>query len=68
MNKHAYTIQEAAETLSLSPATVEGLIRRGDLETVNFGRARRITHRQLDAFLQRAEKGDQILGREQRPG
>ncbi len=56
MNKHAYTLKETAETLGLSLPTVEGLVRKGEIQTIHIGSARRVTHRQLDEFLLRAER------------
>lgn len=49
--KMAYTVEEASELLSLSRAHVYRLIDLGQIETITVGRSRRITSRQLDAFL-----------------
>lgn len=54
--KMAYTVEEASELLSLSRAHVYRLIDLGQIETVTVGRSRRITSRQLDAFLLRLEQ------------
>lgn len=53
----AYTVQEAAMLLSLSRSLVYELINAGKIETIKIGRARRITSRQLDAYIQACEQG-----------
>jgi len=53
--KMAYTVEEAAELLSLSRAHLYRLIDLGELDAVRIGRSRRITARQLDEFLLRQE-------------
>jgi len=47
----AYTVKEAAMLLSLSRSLVYELINAGKLETIKIGRARRITSRQLEAYI-----------------
>jgi excisionase family DNA binding protein len=47
----AYTVEEAGDLLSLSRAQLYRLIDCGDLETIKIGKSRRVTSRQLDAFL-----------------
>ena len=54
--KMAYTIEEASDLLSLSRAQIYRLIDRGEIETIKIGKARRVTVRQLEAFLQRLEQ------------
>ena len=49
--KLAYTIEEAAELLSLSRAQVYRLIDYGDLQSVKIGKCRRVTHAQLQAYV-----------------
>ncbi len=49
--KLAYTIEEASTLISLSRAQIYRLIDRGEIETIKIGKARRITARQLEAFL-----------------
>lgn len=56
LRKLAYTVEEAAELLSLSRAQVYRLIETETLPTVTVGRARRITYAQLDAFVLRLEQ------------
>lgn len=51
----AYTVKEAATLLSLSRSLVYELINAGKLETIKIGRARRITSRQLEAYIQWCE-------------
>lgn len=53
--KLAYTVEEAADLLSLSRAHLYRLIDTCELGSVTIGRSRRITHSQLDAFLARLE-------------
>lgn len=50
-----YTIEEAAELLSLSRAQIYRLIDTMELESVTVGRSRRITAQQLDAFVRSLE-------------
>lgn len=49
--KLAYTVEEAAELLSISRAHVYRLLDRKELESIQVGRSRRITHRQIQDFL-----------------
>ncbi len=54
--KLAYSLEEAAELLSLSRSVLYRLIQEGDLPTVLVGRSRRITYAQLDAFVRKLEQ------------
>lgn len=58
----AYTVQEAAAMLSLSRSLVYELINAGKIETIKIGRARRITSRQLEAYLQACEGMQPVRG------
>ena len=49
--KMAYTIEEASALLSLSRSQLYRLIDLREIETITVGTSRRITSRQLDAFL-----------------
>lgn len=49
----ALTVPESARALGLSVGTVRSLLRRGDLSSISFGRATRITVRALSAYLDR---------------
>lgn len=49
--KLAYTVEEAAELLSLSRAHVYRLIDVQELGSVTIGRSRRITSAQLSTFI-----------------
>ena len=49
--KLAYTVEEAAELLSLSRAHVYRLIDVQELGSVTIGRSRRITSTQLSQFI-----------------
>jgi excisionase family DNA binding protein len=51
----AYTVKETAMLLSLSRSLVYELINAGKIETIKIGRARRITSRQLEAYIQGCE-------------
>lgn len=52
----AYTVKEAAHLLSLSRSLVYELINAGKIETIRIGRARRITSRQLEAYINGCEE------------
>lgn len=54
--KLAYTVEEAAELLSLSRAHVYRLLDLGQLGSVSIGRSRRITATQLTEFLKALEQ------------
>lgn len=54
-DKLAYTVEEAAELLSLSRAHLYRLIDVGELGSVTIGRSRRITHAQLEEFIGKLE-------------
>ena len=54
--KMAYTIKEAGALLSLSRSQLYRLIDQREIETITVGTSRRITSRQLDAFLQAREQ------------
>lgn len=54
-DKLAYTIEEAAELLSLSRAHVYRLLDQGDLNSISIGRCRRITYGQLVEFIRSKE-------------
>ena len=56
--KLAYTVEEAAELLSLSRAKLYRLIDACEIGSVVIGRSRRITHSQLEEFLNRLEARD----------
>lgn len=54
--KLAYTVEEAAELLSLSRAHLYRLLELGEIGSVNIGRSRRITTGQLTDFIKRLEQ------------
>jgi excisionase family DNA binding protein len=54
--KLAYTIEEATGLLSLSRAQLYRLIDLGELCTVKIGKSRRVTSKQLDAFVRQLEQ------------
>lgn len=47
----AYTVEDAGKLLSLSRAQLYRLIDLREIETIKIGKSRRITSRQLEAFL-----------------
>lgn len=53
--KLAYTVKEASSLLSLSRAHIYRLLDRGEIASIQIGRSRRITHHQLEVFLQMKE-------------
>jgi excisionase family DNA binding protein len=54
-HKNLYTVKDICETLSLGRTHLYQLIARGEIETVKIGRARRITHEALEAFLRKLQ-------------
>ncbi|MCC7434211.1 MAG: helix-turn-helix domain-containing protein [Methanoregulaceae archaeon] len=55
LTKLAYSVEEAAELLSLSRAHVYRLLDLQELGSVTVGRSRRITASQLEDFIRRLE-------------
>ena len=55
MQKHAYSVKEAAEQMSISRATVYELMRRGKLAYVMVGRHRIIRAAAIERFLEENE-------------
>ena len=55
MPKHAYSVKEAAEQMSMSRATVYELMRRGKLAYVMVGRHRIIRAAAIERFLEENE-------------
>lgn len=49
----ALTVPETAQALGLSVGTVRSVLRRGDLSSISFGRATRITVQTLTEYLER---------------
>lgn len=56
--KLAYTVEETAELLSLSRAHIYRLLDQKELDSIQIGRSRRITRKQLQEFLESLEKSD----------
>jgi excisionase family DNA binding protein len=54
--KMAYTVEEAGRLLSLSRAQMYRLIDLKEIATISVGRSRRITARQIDAFVRAKEQ------------
>lgn len=51
----AYTVKEAAALLSVSRSLVYEWIHAGAIQSIKFGRSRRITEEQILAFLESHE-------------
>jgi len=51
LRKPLLTLQETADLLKLSEATLRGLIKAGDVRAIRIGREWRITVRDLEEFL-----------------
>ena len=56
--KLAFTVQEAAEMLSLSRAHLYRLMDLQEIGSISIGRSRRITSNQLNMFLNKLEEKD----------
>ena len=54
--KLAYTVEEAADLLSLSRAQLYRLIDLGELQSIKIGKCRRITWAQLESFVSKIEQ------------
>ena len=50
-----YTVKEAGQYLRIGRSTVYSLLRSGDLKSLRFGGARRISANQLQSFLEKTE-------------
>lgn len=50
------TVRDVAGRLALSQRTVQGYIARGELRVVRFGRAVRVTERELAVFIANRER------------
>jgi excisionase family DNA binding protein len=51
VSRLAYTINEAAESLGVSRSTMSRMVANGDVETVTFGRSRRVPRSALAALV-----------------
>jgi excisionase family DNA binding protein len=60
-NKLLYSVREAEEVVGLGRSTLFELLRRGEIESVKVGAARRIPRAALEAFVDRlrAESGSE---------
>jgi excisionase family DNA binding protein len=61
--KLAYTVEETAELLSLSRAHIYRLLDQKELNSIQIGRSRRITHSQLQEFFRSLEQNDKPFPR-----
>lgn len=50
--KLAYTTEEAAEMLSISPSQMKMMIKTGEVDSFKIGRLRRISHESLVNLLE----------------
>ncbi|MHC1760559.1 MAG: excisionase family DNA-binding protein [Negativicutes bacterium] len=55
MPKHAYSVKEAAEQMSMSKSSVYELMRQGKLGFVMIGRHRVVRAAEIDRYLAAAE-------------
>lgn len=46
------TVEQVADLLQVTPATIRSVINRGDLRAARVGRQHRITREALDAYLE----------------
>ena len=51
ISRLAYTLNEAAECLGLSRATMSRMVAKGEVKTVTFGRSRRVPRSELAALV-----------------
>lgn len=54
-SRMAYTVQAAADLLSVSRSHMYELIQSGKIQSIKIGKSRRITSKQLDAYLAQQE-------------
>lgn len=54
-NRLLYRPEEVAEATGLSRTVVYRLLQTGDLDSVRIGRARRVPHGALEAFIERLQ-------------
>lgn len=59
----ALTVPQTAQALGLSVGTVRSLLRRGDLSSISFGRATRITVQTLGEYLDRRSDEAEVWAR-----
>lgn len=60
----AYTVEEAAELLSMSRSQLFRLIDLMEISSIKIGKLRRITHAQLDTFLKIKEQANGFIADE----
>lgn len=56
MIRHLYSIEDAAEQLSIGKSTLEELIRDGVVETVQIRRRRLVPAAALDEYIERLRR------------
>jgi len=63
MDQLLHTAEGVAELLSMSRATVYVLLAEGQIESVTIGRARRIPHDAVVAFIERRRADAPVVAR-----
>lgn len=56
MNRHLYSVPDAAEQLSISPRVLERLIKDGEVESVKLGRRRLVPAEALADYIERLRR------------
>jgi excisionase family DNA binding protein len=51
--KYLYTVEETAESLSIGRTVVYQLLNSGQPESVHIGRARRVVHSSIEAYIEK---------------
>ena len=51
--KFLYTVEETAESLSIGRTAVYQLLNSGQLVSVHIGRARRVVHSSIEAYIEK---------------
>lgn len=60
--KFLYTVEETARILSIGRTAVYQLLNSGQLEGVHIGRARRVVHSSIEAFIEKLLQNKQGEG------
>jgi excisionase family DNA binding protein len=66
-NQLLFSVDQACAALSLSRPVLYRIMRAGNLPYLHFGAARRIERSALEALLERARRGEDVLGEPGRP-
>lgn len=60
--KALHTVEETASALAIGRTVVYQLISSGELESVKIGRARRVVHSSIEAFVEKLRQDNQSEG------